>query len=268
MRPVQGQVLSLFVDLRSADLHEVLAEAGLEHLRADVSVPDGTQGLAIFSCPLAGLLEVLRLPRPVPTRMILADVPVLTPIADLGRREAWLVALVGPEGGRLFLGSPDGLAEQRREPRASMARRVDAEVRRHGVDRVLIGGPGDLQDFVERLGDQARGGIAGCFDADVEAITSDEVLRQAAAAAQDCRERELAAYLNRLDADLPSGGATAGAAGVRGALEQRRVEALLLARDYEPGDEDVTAAIAQDARFIRVEDERLDGHGIAAVLRF
>jgi hypothetical protein len=312
-----GKVLSLFIDLdprhfaappaRSSaitsvldDAHRQAEAAELDHaakkaLREDVErlrrqlTPDGlpaegAEGLAIFASGPADLLEVLRLPRPVPTRAVVNDAPHLGPIADLAWDERWCVVLVSRGSARFFSGPAGSLEEGRadhlkeferevefeRHLRATAAR-VDRSQRDDGWDCLLVGGPHELLDpFQELLGDQALRRLVAKFDADVENITAEAVRAHTLGAEAALADEHLAGLLDRFEAGLATGGATSGFDDTRFVLAERRVEALLLAFDCEAEDE-VRAAVAQDASVHRVdavETPRFAGHEIGAVLRF
>lgn len=145
LRPSQGKVLSLFVDLnpvrfadaaaRSSSFGSLRNEAerlvekaeGLDHedllgLRGDldrvrqvldpVAVPaDGASGLAIFACQPADLFEVIRLPEPVEQQAHLGDEPFVAPLAAIGPDERWAVLLVDKRVARIFAGPPTAAAE-------------------------------------------------------------------------------------------------------------------------------------------------------------
>ncbi|MCW2991844.1 MAG: hypothetical protein JWM73_2438, partial [Solirubrobacterales bacterium] len=312
-----GKVLSLFIDLdprqfaavparRSAinsvldDAHRQAEAAELDHaervaLRADLDrlrerlSPDdlpaeGAHGLAVFASGPAGLLEVLRLPRPVATRAILNDGPHLGPIADLAWGESWCVVLVSRGTARVFTGTPEALQEVRTEHLDAFGReveferhlretaaRVERSQRDDGWGCLLVGGRHELLDqFREMLGDQALRRLVATFDADVENITPDEVRRLATEADAALAGEHLTGLLDRFEAGLAGGGATSGFADTRAALEQRRVEALLLPLDGD-AEHEVRAAVAQDASVHRVDavqTPRFAGHEIGAVLRF
>ncbi len=140
LRPPQGKVLSLFVDLdpvrfadaaaRSSSFGSLRNEAervvertdGLDHderraLRADLervstlldpmAVPaDGAGSLAIFACEPAELFEVIRLPEAVEQQVHLGDEPFVAPLAAVGVDERWGILLVDKRVARIFAGAP------------------------------------------------------------------------------------------------------------------------------------------------------------------
>jgi hypothetical protein len=227
---------------------------------------------------------VLRLPRPVPSRVVLNDAPHLGPIADLAWSERWCVVLVSRGSARFFTGAAGSLEERLSDHQAEFEReveyerhlrktadRVDHSLRDDGWKCLLIGGHHELLDqFQELLGDQALRHLVGKFDADVEHISADAVRDRTLNAEAALAEEHLAGLLDRFAAGLAKGHATAGVEDTRFVLEERRVEALLLAAGYE-AEAEVRAAIAQDATVHRVdpaEHPPFAGHEIGAVLRF
>jgi hypothetical protein len=313
-RPDHGRVLSLFVDLdpsrfatpaaRDSEITSVLADAHrraesqeLDHasrvaVRADLdrlreqlhgaSLPaDGAEGLALYASGPADLLEVLRLPRPVPTRSYVDDAPHVAPIADLARPpEPRLAVLVSRGAARFLYGRPEALEEagDERIRRDEFDREDPAEVERHvrevaaRVDHALaegrwqhliVGRPKGEQPALEPLlGDQARRRLAGSFHCDVEDVSADGVIEHATELAGKLEHDRLQALLQRLAAGLAKGRATQGFEDTRLMLVERRVEALLLGPDVE-AEAEARMALEQDATV-----HRTDAVEIAAVLRF
>ncbi|MBF6621321.1 MAG: hypothetical protein ITG02_13970 [Patulibacter sp.] len=145
LRPSQGKVLSLFVDLdpvRFADaaarsssfgslrheaeraveravdlddddrraLHEDLERIGAL-LDPDAIPANGAGSLAIFACQPADLFEVIRLPEPVEQQVHLGSEPFVAPLAAIGPDERWAVLLVDKRVARIFAGPPTAAAE-------------------------------------------------------------------------------------------------------------------------------------------------------------
>jgi peptide chain release factor subunit 1 len=367
LRPAGARVLSVFLNLDPAEFAEPPARAseirsavdelrrlarssdGLEHgakvaLREDVDriehylatfSPKGAHGVAVYACGPAGLFEVIRLPRPIETRAVIDDSPLIEPLAELIGTGSWLVVLVNRQTGRMFAGDRERLDEvdvivdnvhgQHKQGGWSQARyqrSVDEDVQDHlrnvaqaaflrfkraPFDHLLIGGPQEtLADFESKLHAYLQERLAGRIDVDVENTSADEVHRAAAekiAAHARRREREA---LDRLQEGLAKGTrAAAGLGDVLEALNERRVETLLLEPGYEaagctcpqcgwvgpmdggacPADgttvdcrnnvteSAVELAVVQNADVFVVRDEdhqrELQSHGqIAAVLRF
>src|SRR3954468_10099941 len=98
-------------DRRVHELHDRLAhedraelqqsvERAKEFLEGDLD-PEGAHGVAVFASQAADLFEALKLPRAVSTRVAVDSSPVVGPLAGLGRRERWCVALVSRRDARI-----------------------------------------------------------------------------------------------------------------------------------------------------------------------
>jgi peptide chain release factor subunit 1 len=295
---------------------------------------EGAHGLAVYVSGPASLFEAIKLPRPVETRAVIDESPFVEPLVELGMRGSWCVLLVNRQVARMLRGSPEHLDElptvqdevhgrhdQGGWSQARFQRSVDEEVRDHlkhaadvafqrfqrlPFDRILTGGPEEIVgDFEQILHPYLRERLAGRVKIDVENTTPDEI-REAAAPVIDVvdekREREA---LDRLVEGANTGGrGRAGLDPTIGALNERRVEILLLADNFEaagvycrqcgwvgvdagltecPADgsellkrDDITEnaielAITQSAEVLRVrhhEDELEPMGSIGAVLRF
>jgi peptide subunit release factor 1 (eRF1) len=239
---------------------EQALRADVERAREYLSGADfeGAHGLALFVCGPADLFEPVKLPRPIDTRACVDDSPLVEPLAELATRGTWCVLLVNRQVARMLRGSPERLDElppvlddvhrqhdQGGWSQARYQRSVDKEVqdhlkrtaevvfrrfRRSPFERMLLGGPEEiLSDVEQRLHPYLRERIAGRVKVDVE-NTTPEAIRKAASPVMDevdtAREREA---LDRLEEAIGAGGR--GAAGLDqtiGALNERRVETLLL----------------------------------------
>lgn len=360
-RPERGRVLSLHLNLDPSEfstpparrtavtslLDEAareIAAAGADHetatqLREDLEraravleddpPTQGAHGLALFLCAPAGLFEVVRLPRPVPSCAGIGPAPQVERLAELLDDTAWAVLVVNRRRARFLRGSRDALSEvaefeddvhgQHRqgglsEPRyeRSIEDDVDghlkraaeaafAQFKRRRFDALLLAAPEELTGRLEEaLHPYLRERLAGRLHVDVDGATPDDVLGAAREAMEAHRRQRAEAALGRLRQGLGAGGrATAGWDDVLGALNEKRVEALLLADGDEPGvrcptcgwlgtgaescpldgtplerHEDIAepaveAALGQSAEIVRVADEDLAGlGGVGAVLRF
>jgi peptide chain release factor subunit 1 len=244
-------------------------------LRADVDrideflgdfSPKGAHGLVIYACGPADLFEVIRLPRSIPSRAVVDDSPFVEPLAGLIGHGSWLTLLVNRQTGRMFLGDRERLEEidvildevhgrhkQGGLSQARYQRSVDEDVQDHlrhvaeaafvhfkrvPFDHLLLGGPAEtLADFEPKLHAYLQQRVAGRIDVDVENTSADEVLAAAAdriASFELARER---GALDRLREGVSTGGrAVGGLEEVLEALNERRVECLLLAAGFEaPG---------------------------------
>jgi peptide chain release factor subunit 1 len=278
----------------------------LERVRAALTDPElpraDTHGAAVYACAEAGLFEVIRLPQPIETRAVVDFRPVLEPLVRRENGDRWAVLLSNRQTARIFSGTADGLEETDRVTgdvhgqhdqggwsQARYQRSVEQDVLRHlaqaadvlfgrfkqqPFDHLLIGSPQELAGEVEqRLHPYLVARIAGRIRVDVENVGADEV-RAAAAPVVEEHEREVERQaLDRLRAGVGRGErAAAGADDVMEALEQSRVEILLLADDYDGAEreEAIEQALAQSAEVIvvRHHDDLVVHGGIGAVLRF
>jgi peptide chain release factor subunit 1 len=283
-RPERGKVITLFVNLdpsqfgtvpaRSSEItslldaaHRQVERAQLGHdekasLRADLqrvgevlppdALPDGAEGLAVIASGTADLLEVFRLPRPVPSRVFIEDAPHIAPLVGMGAPEPWCVALVTRGNARFLLGPPEGLVEERvgdfrreeyeREDPTSAGRhlrRVAETLERLLQDgryvRLLAGVPKDLRgQFEELLHPDVRARLVRILDCDAEHVPVADVSARASEIALELRRQEAEELLGRLDARVARGDgrATVGLPATLEALHERRVEALLLAYNF------------------------------------
>jgi peptide chain release factor subunit 1 len=273
-----------------------------EVLRASGVASNGTHGLAVFACGPAGLLEVVRLAHPIESRAIVDDHPCVEPLVRNGSSGRWAVLLVNRRTARLFHGTADGLEETDRITdevhqqhdqggwsQANYARSVEqdklnhllhatdtlfAQFKRRPFDHLLVGAPQELVREVEqRLHPYLRARLAGRLGVDVENSSAGAV-QSAAAEVVDRHvatvEREA---LDRMHQGIGRGDrGVSGPEAVMDALEQQRVEILLLAEDFDAPelDDALEKAITQSAEVIvvRHHDDLVMHGGIGAVLRF
>ena len=286
---------------------------------------NGTRAVAVYACGPAELLEVLHLRRPVENRVVLDRTAFVEPLVMHGTDERWLVLLTNRRAARLFVGAGDALKETDRlvddvhsqhekggwsqlNYQRSVAKEVHdhlvnaAEMafelyKRRGLDRVLIGAPDELlSEFKSKLHPYLRERIAGKVSVDVENASLDEVRaaaqKEIIAHVTRC-EREA---LDRLAQSVGKGGrGAAGIAEVLDALNQARVETLLIEENFhasgrvdfeaglllpddseqgEPVEDIVEPAIEKaieqsaSALVVRHHDDLKTLGGIGAVLRF
>ena len=295
LRPDHGRVLSVYFDLdpaefatgaaRASQITSVCDEAArlvdehadeLDHdalvaLREDVERvrglfdpqsmgAGGVRGIAVFACGPADLLEVVRVPHPLDSRVLIGETPHIEPLVAAGDRERWVVALVNRREGKVFSGSEDGFEElgnlsddthgqhtqggwsQRRYEESvenekqdhleRVARALLALLRRRPFDRLLIGGPEPIDaEFEGRLHPYLAERLAGRVDLDVETATAADVLAAAAPVFEARRHEHEHEVIERLRAGIgrgPDGRAVAGLDDVLSALNEQRVEVLLL----------------------------------------
>jgi peptide subunit release factor 1 (eRF1) len=359
VRPERGRVLSVFLNLDPAEFataparssaitsvmtdaaHKIESSDGLDHdermaLRADVDrvrevlaasdvASNGTRGVAVYACAEAGLLEVLRLRRPVDSKVVLERTAFIEPLVMQGTDEQWMVLLTNRRAARIFVGPGDALEETDRIvddvhsqhdqggwSQLNYQRSVEKEVsdhlartaelafeiyKRRGLDRVLVGGPEELLgEFKGKLHPYLRERIAGKIAVDVENAGLDEVRAEAQRAIENHTRKSEREALDRLVEAVGRGGrGAAGISQVLDALNQARVEMLLIdesfraggRRDFEAGlllPEDADAgepvddivepaiekALEQSASpvVVRYHDDLQPLGGIGAVLRF
>jgi protein required for attachment to host cells len=230
-----------------------------EVLNGDIAT-DGARAVAVFACEGEDLLEVVALRHPLDSRVVLNDTPYVEPLVHAGAAERWCVLLANRRVARLFTGSGDELVEtdrivddvHRRHEKggwsqANYQRSVEKEVedhvahtaavafalyKRQGFDRLLVGAPEELVGDVEaKLHPYLRERLVGRVNCDIENSSIDQVRACTdEKIAEHTRARERAA-LDRLIQGVGSGGrGAAGLADVLEALNEARVETLLLAR--------------------------------------
>ncbi|HMJ35956.1 MAG TPA: Vms1/Ankzf1 family peptidyl-tRNA hydrolase [Baekduia sp.] len=290
-RTAQGKVLSVFINLdprefatppaRATEISSVMDEAGrairdhgtlthaertaLEHdverVRAQLRNgldTEGARGLAVFASELAGLFEILKLPRPVPHKVAISDHPCVEPLARIGAGELWWLVLVDRRRVRLLAGTIDGLVEVWRQDddvpgkhdqgglsQARYQRSVEKEVDDHlravnaelqrrikanRVAGILLGGPKETVAHLEQMlhADVAKC-LKGRFDVDVWNSSTDEVLNAARAVLDELTARRDRELQQRIDEGLGTGGrAAAGLNEVLTAVHERRVDTLVV----------------------------------------
>ena len=271
-------------------------------LRGSDVASNGTHGLAVFACGPEGLLEVVGLAHPIESRAIVDDHPCVEPLVRTGASERWCVLLVNRRTARIFLGAADGLQETDRITddvhqqhdqggwsQSNYERSVEQDVlnhllratdtlftrfKRRPFDHLLVGAPQELVGEAEqRLHPYLRARLAGRLGIDVENSSAGAVRAAAAVAI----ERHVAAVereaLDRMQQGIGRGDrGVSRPEAVMEALEQQRVEILLLADDFDAPelDDALEKAITQSARVIvvRHHDDLTMHGGIGAVLRF
>jgi len=228
-------------------------------LDADGAIRRGARGLAVFCCAKAGVLEAVRLTTPVEPLAVVDTVPWLEPLAAMISPGDWGVAVVRRRAARLLRGGAAALAEfasidhelHRRHAQggwsqARFQRGVEEQAAAHvravaerllrahlhrRFGRLVIVCSAELRPVVERsLHGELKEVLVGTVDADLERAPAEEIGRAVApliGQAERDRERDLVA---RLEQALGTGGAAAaGLDDVVSALEQQRVENLLVA---------------------------------------
>jgi peptide chain release factor subunit 1 len=281
-------------------------KADVERVREALTGSDvaanGTHGLALYACGPAGLFEVIPLPHPIESRAVVDRRPCVEPLIRGGGEERWCVLLVNRRYGRILAGTADGLGEldqieddvhrqhdqggwsQKRFQRGIEQEKLNhldntlgvlfKRFKREPFDHLVIGAPEELAAQVEeRLHPYLRQRLAGRIGVDVENSSVAEV----ESAAAEVVDRHVAAVerdaLDRFKQGIGRGDrGAAGPDGVMKALQEARVEILLLADDFDAPELDgaVELAITQSAQVlvIRHHDDLVMHGGIGAVLRF
>src|SRR5215210_6830506 len=230
-----------------------------EVLTGDVA-SNGTRAIAVFACQPADLLEVVALRHPLESRVVLDDSPYVEPLVHAGAAERWCVLLANRRVARLFVGGGDELEEtdrivddvHRRHEKggwsqANYQRSIDKEVedhlthtaevafelyKRRGFDRMLVGAPDELvAELQAKLHPYLRERLTGRISCEVEHSSLDAVRRCAGERIEEhARDRERE-QLDRLAQGVGSGDrGAAGLAAVLAAVNEARVEVLLVAR--------------------------------------
>jgi peptide chain release factor subunit 1 len=233
-----------------------------EVLAASDVASNGTRAVAVYACGLVDLLEIVRLRRPIGNKVVLDRTPCVEPLVVQGMDERWLVVLANRRAARLFVGPGDDVEETDRIvddvhqqhdqggwSQLNYQRSVEKEVADHlahtaevafaiykssGVDRVLVGAPEELLgDLKAKLHTYLRERIAGKLQLDVENASLDDVRTCVHDAIQEHTRRSEREALDRLQESVGRGGrGAAGVAEVLDALNQARVETLLIAENF------------------------------------
>jgi peptide chain release factor subunit 1 len=223
---------------------------------------NGTRAVAVYACGPEDLLEVVRLRRPVENKVVLERTAFVEPLVLHGTDERWMVLLTNRRAARLFFGPGDALEETDRIvddvhsqhdqggwSQLNYQRSVEKEVHDHIVhvaevaferykataaERVLVGAPDELLgEFKSKLHPYLRERIAGKIQVDVENASLDDVCAASAAAIEEHVTRCEREALDRLMAGVGRGErGAAGIAEVLDALNQARVETLLIAENF------------------------------------
>src|SRR5829696_1306264 len=292
LKPDNARVLSLFLNLaptefaspaaRGAEVRSLIDQAnrlvkdedGLSHdelgaLRDDVERADkyfnngdfdakGAHGLAVYIAGPANLFEVVKLPRPVQTNVVVDDSPYIEPIADLGSRARWGVLLVSRKNGRILRGTSDGLREvdqvwdnthgqhdQGGWSQARYQRSVEEEKNSHvravcdvlfehhkraPFDSLLVGCNEELYPDVQgALHNYLGERLVGRFDVDVENTTAQAVFEVAQPKIEEHESQRERDALDRLVEGVNAGGrGVAGLENTLKALNEQRVGKLLV----------------------------------------
>ena len=249
-------------------LREALGE--MEGILGPDNLPaEGARGLALFAPGSDGEpVELVRLPAPVPRRVVLSEAPYVHPLVPLATRERFCVALIDSSEARFHLGDEDdlpqtgsfdddvhgrhsagGWAQRRYEEsieqeklhhmdRAARALRI-ALVDRDLFDRLILVGQGHVRSTMEeRLDQQVRERLVGWTEVDMSSAGEQDIREAVTPVILEHRRAREVEALERLAAGVGSEGGhgVAGLAPTLKALSEYRVETLLLDPELqEPG---------------------------------
>jgi peptide chain release factor subunit 1 len=224
----------------------------------------GARALALFCSVRDDLFEVVQMSRPAEGRVVIERTPYIEPLLRSAQDRRWCVALVNRRVGRILTGPGDQLVERQQIAddvhgqhdqggwsQANYQRSVEKDAddhlrrvaeslhrlwRRERFDRLALGGPIEVVSrFETMLHEDLRARLAQ-RRVEVDLSSATEAQIEAAVATlveEDERERERTA-LDRMAAGIGSGGrATGGPADTLEALNERRVEALLLEEGFD-----------------------------------
>jgi peptide chain release factor subunit 1 len=218
----------------------------------------GARGVAVFASSGIELFDVHRLARPVRSEVTIDDSPFIEPLAGMPGEDGYGVLLINRKVARILAGGSSGMREvisladdvhswhdQGGWSQARFQRGIQKEVKDHlkhandelfklfkrgVVQRLIIGCPEEMRGEVEQsVHSYLRDRIAGWLDIDVRARPSEVAAEAAEIVERDERDRERH-WLDRLQAGLARNErAVSGLADTLAALNEQRVEALLVA---------------------------------------
>ena len=224
---------------------------------------EGAHGLAVFAATPANLFETLRLPRAVPNEVVIDTSPFVEPLLRFSPGGEWAVLLANRRVARIFRGSAEQLTEVERFEddvhgqhdqggwsQARYQRSVDNEAmhhlrrsaeaahrrfRRRRFDHLLLGAPEESHGLLEKeLHSDLRARLRGRLEVDVQHSGPEQVLEVARPVIEDYERERQDELLRRLQEGLGRGErAAAGLDQVLIALNEQRVEALLIEDDFD-----------------------------------
>ncbi len=235
----------------------------LERVRRYLLSPEppfkGARALAVFCSGPDELFEAIQISRPLEGRVVIERTPYVEPLVLSIQARRWCVALVNRRDGRIFMGPPDQLQERERIEedvhgqhdqggwsQANYQRSVDRDVENHlrhvadhlhrswqreRFDRLALGGPHEIVPRFEAvLHEDLRSRLLERrVDVDINTATDDQIRSAVSALVDDEEQTRERTALDRLAAGLATAGrAAAGLEATLGALNERRVEKLLL----------------------------------------
>jgi peptide subunit release factor 1 (eRF1) len=228
---------------------------------------EGARGLAIFAPGPEASVELLRLPAPIPNRVVLDVSAHVEPLVRLADRGRWCVALVDRSRATFHLGNEDGMSlsgtlddevhGQHRQGGWSYGRyqrSIENEVGAHldhvaealcaalregRYDRLVLAGQQPIRrELEDKLDHDVRERLAGWVGVDLSAADAEAVRVAAESLILEARHGHEREVLERLvqGVGTPGGRGVAGLRTTLGALSERRVETLVVDPQLEsPG---------------------------------
>lgn len=216
------------------------------------------RGVAVFCAGADGLFEVIKLPRPVESEVVIGDAPFIEPLTAFDGDDGYSVVLVGRRSARIFVGAPDqirevagrtddvhGRHEQGGWSQARFQRGIDKEAHDHlkntaellfeqykrgMVRRLVVGAHEEIYNEVrDSLHPYLRERIAGRVDVDIENASPSDVRDLVAPLIEADRRKRERTLLDQLAAEVGKEGR--GRHGIEPTLEalnEGRVETLLV----------------------------------------
>jgi peptide subunit release factor 1 (eRF1) len=239
-------------------MHDALVE--IEGRLEPTAIPvEGARGLAIFAPGPEASVEVLRLPAPIPNRVVLDVSAHVEPLVRLADRARWCAALVGRSRATFHLGNEDGMpvsgslddevhGQHRRGgwSYGRYQRSIENEVGAHldhvaealsialregRFDRLVLAGQQPIRRELEgKLDHDVRERLAGWIDLDLSAADAEAVRAAAEPLIVKARRDHEREVLERLAQGVgtPGGHGVGGLRTTLGALSERRVETLVV----------------------------------------
>lgn len=234
-----------------------------DYLQSDDPPISGARALAVFCSGADDLFEAVPLTHAAPARIVIARRPYVEPLVAGDEDERWCVALVNRNTGRIFEGEAPGVREtvhrdddvhgQHRQGGWSQARyersveeEIDTHLRtvadqlyrhwqRRRFGRLVLGGPVEVVDrFAELLHNDLRPALSPSrISLDVETAGEADVQAATDRLRQDERAQHSQSAAGALEERLGAGSAVVGLAEVLTALGERRVQTLVLERNFQ-----------------------------------
>ena len=220
------------------------------------------RSVAVFAASAANLFQVVKLPESLPTAVFIEDAPYVAPIREMLWDGKWCVVLMDRRTAKIYVGSPAKLRELEETEdvvhgrhsaggwsQARYGRSVEEDVQDHlknvadrllalqkrmDFDHIVFGTQEELWPRIrEVLHSYVEEDLVGRIDVDTQHVSVEDLEREIEKlAAQEQKERERA-LIEKLREGL--GGASLAAAGPRDvlrALNEARVETLLVAQGF------------------------------------